>query len=108
MVMKLDALTKEAAELEVKDSVQLDSSNAKTLMDSKDYRPQKFLSNYLLAMKRKMLTAIVEVNKWKLIINEQRFTKRLLVYSKKEKDFKSRDWTVFPRSVLSDETAHFA
>ena len=68
MVMKIDALTKEAAELEVKDAVQLSSTVAKSLMDSKEYKTQEFVSQYLLAMKNKMLTAVAEVNKWKRVI----------------------------------------
>ena len=68
MVMKIDALTKEADELEVKDAVQLSSTGAKSLMNSEEYKRQEFVSEYLLAMKNKMLTAIAEVNKWKLVI----------------------------------------
>ena len=71
MVMKLDALTKEADELEVKDAVQLASTHAKELMDSKEYATQKFLSQYLLEMKNKTLTAVAEVNKWKRVIISQ-------------------------------------
>ena len=68
MVMKMDALTKEADELEIKDAVQLASTAAKSLMDSKEYAAQKFTSQYLLAMRNKMLTAVAQVNKWKRII----------------------------------------
>ena len=68
LVMKLDALTKEADELEIKDSVQLSSTAAKSLIDSKEYKKQKFVSEYLLALKRKMLTAVAEVNRWKRFI----------------------------------------
>ena len=71
LVMKIDAMTKEADELEVKDTVQLSSIGAKSLMDSKEYKTQKFVSEYLLAMKDKMLTAIAEVNKWKRVIISQ-------------------------------------
>ena len=71
MVMKLDALTKEADELEIKDAVQLSSTSAKTLMDSKEYKKQKFVSEYLLAMKRIMLKAVAEVNRWKRFIISQ-------------------------------------
>jgi hypothetical protein len=42
LVMKLDALTKEAEELELKDAVQLSSTSAKSLMDSKEYKKQKW------------------------------------------------------------------
>lgn len=68
MVMKLDAMTKEAEELEVKDAVQLSSTAAKSLIGSKQYKKQKFVSQYLLAMKKRMLTAVAEVNKWKRVI----------------------------------------
>ena len=68
MVMKMDALTKEADELEVKDAVQLASTHAKELMDSKEYAAQKFVSQHLLAMRNKMLMAVAEVNKWKRVI----------------------------------------
>ena len=72
LVMKLDALTKEADELEVKDAAQLASVRAKNLMDSKkEYTTQKFLSQYLLAMKSKLLTAVANVNKWKRVIISQ-------------------------------------
>ena len=71
MVMKLDALTKEAEELEIKDAVQHSSTKAKSLMDSEEYRTQKFVSQYLAAMKSKMLTAVAEVNKWKRLVIPQ-------------------------------------
>ena len=71
MVMKLDALTKEADELEIKDAVQLSSTAAKSLMDSKEYKKQKFVSEYLLAKKRRMLTAVADVNRWKRFIISQ-------------------------------------
>jgi len=66
--MKIDAMTKEANELEVKDAVQLSSTGAKSLMDSKEYKSQEFVSKYLLEMKNKMLTLVAEVNKWKRVI----------------------------------------
>jgi len=56
--MKIDAMTKEAEELEVKDAVQLSSTGAKSLMDSEEYKTQEFVSQYLLAMKTKMLTSL--------------------------------------------------
>ena len=71
MVMKMDAMTKEADELEVKDAVQLASTHAKELMDSKEYAKQKFVSQHLLEMKNKMLTAVAQVNKWKRVIISQ-------------------------------------
>ena len=72
LVMKLDVLTKEADELEIKDTVQNASTSAKSLIDSKQYKKQKFVSEYLLALKRRMLTAIAEVNRWKRFIISQR------------------------------------
>ena len=71
LVMKMDALTQEADELEVKDAVQIASTHAKELMDSKEYAAQKFVSQHLLAMRNKMLTAVAEVNKWKRVIISQ-------------------------------------
>ena len=62
--MKIDAPTKEADELEDKDAVQLASIRAKNLMDSIEYKTQKFVSQNLLTMKNKMLDAIAQVNKW--------------------------------------------
>ena len=58
MVMKMDALTKEADELEVKDAVQLAAVHAKELMESKEYAAQKFVSQHFLAMREKMMTAV--------------------------------------------------
>ena len=72
LVMKLDELTTEADELKIKDAVQLSSTNAKNFMDSKEYETQRFVSEYLLAMKRKMLAAVADVNKWKRVIISQR------------------------------------
>ena len=71
LVMKLDAVTKESDELEIKDAIQLASFHAKTLMDSKEYSAQKFVSPHLSALKQKMLTALADVNKWKRIIISQ-------------------------------------
>ncbi|MBR0032028.1 MAG: hypothetical protein IJP61_07060, partial [Treponema sp.] len=71
LVMKLDALTKEAEELEVKDAVQLSSTSAKSLMDSKEYKTQKFVSPQIAALKSKMLTAVAQVNRWKRFIISQ-------------------------------------
>ena len=71
LVMKLDAIAKEKEELETKDAVQIASTAAKSLMDSKEYAAQKFTSQYLLTMKNKMLTAITEINKWKRVIISQ-------------------------------------
>ena len=71
LVMKLDAMTKEADELEIKDAVQNASTGAKSLMDSKEYKKQKFVSEYLLTKKRRMLTAIAEANRWKRFIISQ-------------------------------------
>ena len=71
LVMKMDALTKESDELEIKDAVQLASTAAKSLMDSKEYTAQKFLSQNLVALRNKMLTAVAQVNKWKRVIISQ-------------------------------------
>ena len=71
LVMKIDVMTKEADELEVKDAVQLSSTGAKSLMNSEEYKTQKFVSAYLLAMKNKMMTSVAEVNKWKRAIISQ-------------------------------------
>ena len=71
LVMKLDALTKEADELEIKDAVQNASTGAKSLMDSKEYKTQKFVSEHLSALKEKMLTAVAQVNRWKRFIISQ-------------------------------------
>ena len=58
--------------MEVKDAVQIASTHAKELMESKEYVAQKFVSQYFLAMRAKILTAIAEVNKWKRVIIYQR------------------------------------
>ena len=71
LVMKLDALTKEADELEIKDAIQNASTGAKSLMDSKEYKKQKFVSPNLSAMKKRMLKAVAEVNRWKRFIISQ-------------------------------------
>ena len=89
MVMKMDALTKEADELEVKDAVQLASNHAKELMESKEYVAQKFVSQHLLAMKTKMLKAVAKVNKWKRVIISQHDAEeqaRLEYMSKSERE----------------------
>ena len=71
LVMKLDAIAKETEELETKDAIQFASTHAKILMDSEEYKTQEFVSEYLLAMKNKMLTAVAQVNKWKRVIISQ-------------------------------------
>ena len=89
LVMKIDAMTKEAEKLEVKDAVQLSSSDAKSLMDSKEYKTQEFLSKYLFTMREKMLTAVAEVNKWKRVIisrHDAEEQAKLEYMSKSEKD----------------------
>ena len=63
----MNALTTEAAELAVRNSVQLASTHAKALTDSKEYVMQKFAAPYLATLKRKMLTAVADINKWKNI-----------------------------------------
>ena len=54
--------------MEVKDDVQIVSTAAKNLMESKEYAAQKFVSESLSSMRQKMLTAIAQVNKWKRAI----------------------------------------
>ncbi|MBR3204197.1 MobA/MobL family protein [Candidatus Saccharibacteria bacterium] len=71
LVMKLDASTKEADELEVKDDVHFVYSRLKALIESKEYSEQKFLDPLLADLKNKMLTAIAQVNKWKRSIISQ-------------------------------------
>ena len=71
LVMKIDAIAKETEELETKDAVQIASTAAKSLMDSKEYAVKKFASQPLLAMRNKMLTAVAQVNKWKRVIISQ-------------------------------------
>ena len=68
LVMKLDAMTKEEEELEIKDAVQLSSTNAKTLIESKEYRTQKFVSPDLQELREKMLEGVAKVNRWKRFI----------------------------------------
>jgi len=71
LVMKIDAIAKETDELETKDAVQISSTAAKSLMDSKEYTEQKFAFQPLLAMREKMLTAVAQVNKFKRVIISQ-------------------------------------
>ena len=71
LVMKLDASTKEADELEVKDDVQFVSSRIKALIESKEYSEQKFLDPLIADLKNKMLTAVAQVNKSKRAIISQ-------------------------------------
>ena len=71
LVMKLDASTKEADELEIKDDVQFVSSRIKALIESKEYSEQKFADPILADLKNKMLTAVAQVNKWKRFIISQ-------------------------------------
>lgn len=71
LVMKLDASTKEADELEIKDDVQFVSSRIKALIESKEYSEQKFTDPILADLKNKMLTAVAQVNKWKRFIISQ-------------------------------------
>ena len=66
LVMKLDASTKEAAELEVKDDVHFVASRIKALIESKEYSEQN--APLIADLKNKMLTAIAQVNKFKRAI----------------------------------------
>ena len=68
LVMKLDAIAKEKEELEVKDAVQISTTNAKNFTNSQEFISQKFLSQYQQELKAKMFTAVAEVNKWKRVI----------------------------------------
>ena len=71
LVMKLDASTKEADELEVKDDVHFVFSSLKSLIESREYSKQKFVDPLLADLKNKMLTAVAQVNKWKRAIISQ-------------------------------------
>ena len=71
LVMKLDASTKEADELEIKDDVHFVSSQIKALIESKEYSEQKFADPFLADLKNKMLAAVAQVNKWKRAIISQ-------------------------------------
>ena len=66
LILKMDSLTKESEELEIKDDVQISSSNAKKFIDSKEFLqsdPDSFQN-----LKSKMFSAVAEVNKWKRIL----------------------------------------
>ena len=63
LVMKMDDIAKEKEELETKDAVQISTTKAKNLTDSRN-----FLSQYQQELKNKMFTAVAEVNKWKRVI----------------------------------------
>ena len=71
LVMELDAMTKEAEELEIKDVVQQSSTKAKSLMESEEYKTQKFISQEHHQLREKMLSAVTEVNRWKRAIVSQ-------------------------------------
>ena len=89
LVMKIDAMTKKADELEVKDAVQIASIAAKSLMDSKEYTTQKFASQYLSAIRERMITAVAQVNKFKRVIISQHNAKeqaKLEYMSKSERE----------------------
>ena len=71
LVMQIDALTKETDKLEVKDAVQISSTKAKSLMNVEEYTKHKFIFPYLAEMRKRMLTAVAEVNRWKRFIISQ-------------------------------------
>ena len=71
LVMELDSMTKEAEELEIKDAVQHSSTNAKSLMESEEYKAQKFISQEHHQLREKMLSAVTQVNRWKRAIVSQ-------------------------------------
>ena len=83
------------------------------------------ISEYLLAMKKRMLTAVAQVNKWKRVIIFQHdaqeqamleymskaerelwqkyfeaLAQKLFAYSQEEKMFQSQDWLELPRSTF--------
>ncbi len=62
LILKMDSLTKESEELDIKDDVQTSSVKAKKIIDSKEF----LLANSDL--KAKMFSAVAEVNKWKRIL----------------------------------------
>ena len=68
LVLRLDALSKEADELETKDAVQAATTNAKNFIDSQEFASQKVISQYQQELRAKMFSAIAEVNKWKRVI----------------------------------------
>ena len=61
--MKLDAQTKEAEKLEVKDTIQVFLMKAKSLMYSEEYTKQKFIFPYLTEKQNRMLKTVAEVNR---------------------------------------------
>ena len=93
LVMKIDAMAKETEELEVKDAVQLSSTCAKSLMESEEYKTQEFVSEYLLAMKNKMLKAVAEVNKWKRVIERELWQKYFETLAQK------KNWRLFATKI---------
>ena len=62
LILKMDSLTKESEELDIKDDVQTSSVKAKKIIDSNEF----LLANSDL--KAKMFSAVAEVNKWKRIL----------------------------------------
>ena len=62
LVLKMDALTKEADELDTKDLVQFSSVKAKKLIDSNEFLQAS------PDLKSQMFSAVAEVNKWKRIL----------------------------------------
>lgn len=63
-VMKINAIAKETDELETKDAVQISSTHAKKLMDSKEYVAQKFTSQYLVEMNNFVSTCYIYGEKY--------------------------------------------
>ena len=62
LILKMDSLTKESEELDIKDDVQTSSVKAKKLIDSKEFLQANS------DLKAKMFSAVAEVNKWKRIL----------------------------------------
>lgn len=62
LLSKIDAMTKQADELDLKDSVQ------KSSLDAKKMLTQNFDSQPLRNLQSKIISAVAEVNKWKRVI----------------------------------------
>ncbi len=62
LLSKIDAMTKQADELDIKDSVQKSSINAKKMLT------QNFGSQPLRDLQAKIFSAVADVNKWKRVI----------------------------------------
>ncbi len=83
LVLKMDALTQETNELDIKDDIQTASINAKHLLESKLFLNSN--SDSFQDLKSKMFYAIAEVNKWKraIISHKDAVTQAKLEYMTK-------------------------